>query len=88
MEVFMELEALKKWYKQACETAEWYNDTDVRCAISHKESKKKEYEDSIAQADKVLGYYQELLDKKAFLLELIKAQDPEFEGISDEKEGE
>lgn len=84
----MELDALKKWYKQACETAEWYNDTDVRCAISHKEYKKKEYEESIAQADKVLGYYQELLDKRDFLLELIKARDPDFEGFSGEKEDE
>lgn len=86
--VFMELDSLKKWYKQACETAEWYNDTDVRCAISHKESKKKEYEESIAQADKVLGYYQELLDKRDFLLELIKARDPDFEGFPGEKEDE
>lgn len=83
----MELEALKKWYSQACETAEWYNDTDVRCVISHKECKKKEYEESIDKADKVLGYYQELLDKRDFLLELIKARDPEFEGFSGEKEG-
>lgn len=82
----MELDALKKWYKQACETAEWYNDTDVRCAINHKEYKKKEYEESIAQVDKVLGYYQELLDKRDLLLELIKARDPEFEGFSGEKE--
>lgn len=84
----MELKALKKWYKQVCETAEWYNDTDVRCAIIDKECKKKEYEESIAHADEVLGYYQELLDERDFLLELIKARDPEFEGFSGEKEGE
>lgn len=83
----MELDFLKKWYEQACATAEWYNDTDVRCAISNKEYKRKEYEEPIAHADEVLKDYQELLDKKAFLLELIKARDPEFDGISDEKEG-
>ena len=84
----MELDFLKKWYSQVCETAEWWNDTDVRCAISDKEYKRKEYEESVAHADKVLKEYQELLDKKAFLLELIKARDPEFEGILDKKEGE
>ena len=82
----MELDFFKKWYSQVCETAEWYNDTDVRCAISSKEYKKKECEESIAHADKVLKDYQELLDKRDFLLELIKARDPDFEGISDEKE--
>lgn len=84
----MELDALKKWYEQTCETAEWYNDTDVRCALSNKEYHKKEYEESITHADKVLKDYQELLDKRDFLLELIKAQDPDFEGISDKKEDE
>lgn len=83
----MGLDFLKKWYKQVCETAEWYNDTDVRCAISDKESKKKEYEESVAHVDQVLKDYQELLDKRDFLLELIRAQDPDFEGVSDEKEG-
>lgn len=84
----MELDFLKKWYKQVCETAEWYNDTDVRCALADKEYKKNKYEESIAHADRVLKDYKELLDKRDYLLELIKAQDPEFEGISDEKEGE
>lgn len=84
----MELDDLKKWYSQVCETAEWWNDTDVRCAVSNKEYKKKEYEEATAHADEVLKYYQELLDKKAFLFELIRARDPDFKGTSDEKEGE
>lgn len=83
----MELNALKEWYKQACETAKWYNDTDVQFAIRDKESKKKDYEESITRADRILKNYQELLDKRDYLLEVIRDRDPEFEGISDEKEG-
>lgn len=83
----MELDFLKKWYNQVCETAEWWNDTDVRCAVSDKEYKRKEYEDAVDHADKVLKDYQELLDKRDFLLEIIKARDPDFKGILDEKEG-
>lgn len=39
-------------------------------------------------ADNACKTYSEILDKRDFLLELIKARDPEFEGISNEEEGE
>ena len=84
----MELDALKKWYENVCKSAEWFKSTDLQWALDRKEKFRTDYENAINEADKVLAAYTDILDKKAFLFELIKAQDPEFEGIPDEKEGE
>lgn len=84
----MELEALKKWYEDVCRHAEWFKNTDLQWALDKKEKLQVQYEEAISEADKVLAAYTDILDKRAFLLEIIKARDPEFEGILDEKEGE
>lgn len=84
----MELDALKKWYEDVCRHAEWFKNTDLQWALDRKEKLRTDYEEAINEADKVLVAYKYILDKRDFLLELIKAQDPEFEGISGEKEGE
>lgn len=84
----MELDALKKWYDGVCRNAEWFKNTDLQWALDRKEKLRTDYENAINEADKVLAAYTDILDKRAFLLELIKARDPDFEGISDKKEGE
>ena len=84
----MELDALKKWYEDVCKHAEWFKSTDLQWALDRKEKLRVQYEGAISEADKVLVAYKYILDKQAFLLELIKAQDPDFEGFSGEKEGE
>ena len=83
----MELDALKKWYEDICKHAEWFKNTDLQWALDRKEKLRTDYEEAINEADKILAAYADILDKKAFLLELIKAQDPEFDGFSGEKEG-
>lgn len=84
----MELDFLKKWYEDVCKHAEWFKNTDLQWAIDRKEKLRVQYEEAISKADKVLVAYTYILDKRDLLLELIKARDPEFEGISDKKEGE
>ena len=84
----MELDALKKWYEDVCKNAEWFKNTDLQWALDRKEKFRIDYEEAINEADKVLVAYKYILDKRDFLLELIKARDPDFEGILDEKEGE
>ena len=84
----MELDALKKWYDGVCRNAEWFKNTDLQWALDRKEKLRTDYENAINEADKVLAAYTDILDKRDFLLELIKARNPEFEGILDEKEGE
>lgn len=84
----MELEALKNWYEDACKHAEWFKNTDLQHALDRKERLKRDFEEAVGDVDNACKMYSEILDKKDFLLELIKARDPEFKGISDEKEGE
>ena len=83
----MELNALKKWYEDVCKSAEWFKNTDLQWALDRKEKLRVQYEEAINETDKVLVAYTYILDKRDFLLELIRARDPEFEGILDEKEG-
>lgn len=84
----MELEALKKWYEDVCKHAEWFKNTDLQYTLDRKERTRADYEKAVNDADKALVAYKYILDKRAFLFELIKAQDPEFEGFLDEKEGD
>lgn len=84
----MELDALKKWYEDVCKSAEWFKSTDLQWALDRKERLRANYEEAINEADKVLVAYKHILNKRDFLLELIKARDPEFEGFSGEKEDE
>lgn len=84
----MELDALKKWYEDVCKHAEWFKNTDLQWALDRKEKLRVQYEEAINEADKVLAAYTYILNKRDYLLECIRQRDPEFEGISDEKEGE
>ena len=84
----MELDALKKWYEKLRKDAEWFKNADLQWALDRKECLKRDFEGAVQAADDALKAYADILDRRDLILELIKAQDPEFEGISDEKEGE
>lgn len=86
--VIMELDALKKWYEDVYKRAEWFKNTDLQWALDRKEHLNRDFEGAVKDADNACKTYSEILDKRDFLLELIKARDPGFDGISDEKEGE
>jgi hypothetical protein len=87
MEVFMELNALKKWYEKHCKDAEWFKNADLQWALDRKEKLRADYEGAVRDADSMLQVYTDILDRRDLILEVIKARDPEFEGILDEKEG-
>ena len=84
----MELDALKKWYEDVCRHAEWFKNTDLQWALDRKEKRRTDNEEATNEADKILATYTDILDKRAFLLELIQQRDPDFDGILDKKEGE
>lgn len=84
----MELDALKKWHEDICNHAEWFKNTDLQWALDRKEKIRADYEEATNTADKALVAYTYILNKRDYLLECIRRIDPEFEGISDEKEGE
>lgn len=83
----MELDALKKWHEDVCKRAEWFKNTDLQWALDRKEKLRTDYEKAINEADEVLVTYTYILNKRDYLLECIRQIDPDFEGISDEKEG-
>lgn len=84
----MELEALKKWYEDLYKNAEWFKNTDLQWALDRKERLKREFEQAVQAADDALKLYAVILDRRDLILEVIRDRDPDFEGISDEKEGE
>ena len=84
----MELDALKKWYKKLCTDAKWFKNADLQWALDRKERLKREFEQAAQDADDALKLYADILDRRDLILEVIRYRDPEFEGISDEKEGE
>lgn len=85
--VIMELDDLKNWYKKLYNDAKWFKKNDLQWALDRKERLKRDFEGAVKDADNARKAYSEILDKRDFLLELIKARDPEFEGFPDEKEG-
>ena len=84
----MELDALKKWYEDLYKNAEWFKNTDLQWALDRKERLRQEFEGAVEDVDNALKAYADILDKRDFLFEIIKARDPEFEGFSGEKEDE
>ena len=86
--VIMELDDLKNWYKKLCNDAKWFKKNDLQWALDRKERLKRDFEGAVKDADNACKTYSEILDKRDFLLELIKARDPDFEGFSGEKEDE
>jgi hypothetical protein len=83
----MELDALKKWYEDVCKHAEWFKNTDLQWALDRKECLKRDFEGAVRAADDACKAYSEILDRRDLILEIIKARDPDFKGISDKKEG-
>ena len=83
----MELDVLKKWYEDIYKHAEWFKNTDLQYALDRKERLKRDFEEAVSDVDDALKMYNEILNRRYLLFKLIKARDPEFEGISDKKEG-
>lgn len=83
----MELDALKTWYEKICKDAEWFKNEDLQWALDRKEKLRVDYERAARDADDMLKVYTDILDRRDLILEVIKARDPEFDGILDEKEG-
>lgn len=83
----MELDALKRWYEDVCKRAEWFKDTDLQYALDRKERLERDFEEAVSDVDDALKAYTDILNRRDFLLECIRQIDPDFEGISDEKEG-
>lgn len=84
----MELDALKKWYEDLYKSAEWFKKNDLQWALDRKERLKRELEEAVQAADDALKLYTVTLDRSDLILGVIRQRDPDFEGFSDEKEGE